>query len=110
METEVKVPAGPRGAGPAAVGAPVKEKIREMLEETMASLVNWCQGPIDTGTPATSVAAAVVDLFKKYIESRRERLRDVVDLIVEEVYMSGNMALNVDHFVDRIIQAILEGL
>jgi len=110
MNTQNQTPAGPRGAGPAAVGAPVKEKIREMLEETMASLVNWCQGPIDTGTPATSVAAAVVDLFKKYVESRRERLRDVVDLIVEEVYMSGNMALDTTTFVERIINAILEGL
>jgi len=110
METEVKVPAGPRGAGPVAVGAPVREKIEELLVKRMDLLVGDC-GPIDVESAAKWLTEVIIELFKKHVETKRQQIREVLDLLAQDVYLSGcRMDINKSGYVDRIVEIMREGL
>ena len=112
MATENSTPAAPRGAGAAETQAPtVREKIREVIEERMALLVNWCQGPIDVDTAARHATETVVEMFKKYVETKRWQIGEVLYLYAQDVYLGGcRMDINNDEHVDRIVRLLLEGL
>jgi len=109
MAGEKNLPAAPMGAGAATVEAPAVREIEETAYEVLYNAFGGC-GPIDIRRVARWVAEDAVEIVKKRLESRRKRLEDLMDLIVEEVYMSGNMALNTKPYVERIMEVLLEGL
>jgi len=109
MAGEIKTPTGATGAVPVAVEAPAVREIEETAYEVLYNVFGGC-GPIDIRRVARWVAEDAVEIVRKRLESRRKRLEELMSLFVEEVYMSGNMALNVEPFVRRIMEVLLEGL
>jgi len=111
MVAEKVSPVGATGAAPTAVGAPLKEQIADIIRDTLSQIVAWCPGPIAVDSAAETLAVAIVDILKRHVEGRRHQIREVLELLTQDVYLSGcHMGIEKGEYVDRIVETVLEGL
>jgi len=100
-----------RGAGPEEVIAPLRKEIVEVLRERMTLLVNWCPGAYDIDTPAKHLSEIIIEMFKRHIEAKRRQVLEVLELLAQDVYLSGcYMAIDKGQYVNKIIEVLLNGL